>query len=149
MRTLLFVFLASLAWAAEPVSWARSPEAFVDHLVFVQLNTGARIAGHWASVTPDEFTIKVTRTSDKKAIRKGLRTIPRAAISEVRVAPRRSAGRHIGRAAGLTVGLMFLYPLATQVESVAVIALPVATTLLGHSLGKAYDERSRPVMFVD
>ncbi len=149
MRTLLLVFLAHLAWSAEPVSWARSPEAFVDNLVVVQLNTGTRIAGRWTSVTLDEFTMKVARTSDKKAISKGLRTIPRAAISEVRVAPRRSAGRHVGRAAGLTVGLMLLYPLAMRVQSYGVVALPVATTLLGHSLGKAYDERSRPVVFVD
>jgi len=149
MRSLLLVFSVSLAWAAEPVSWARSPEAFIGSLVTVHLNTGTRIAGHWTSVTLDEFTMKVEQTSNKKAIRKGLRTIPRSAIGEVRVAPRRSAGRHFGRAAGITVGFMLLYPLAMQVESSAVLALPVATTLLGNTLGKAFDERSRPVVFVD
>ncbi len=149
MRTLLLVFLVSRAWAAEPVSWARSPEAFVGSLVTVQLNTGTRIAGHWTSVTLDEFTMKVEQTSNKKAIRKGLRTIPRSAISEVRVAPRRVTGRHFGRAAGFTVGFMFLYPLATKASSYAVLALPVATAIVGNALGQAYDERSGPVVFVD
>ena len=88
------------AVAPEHVPWGRTNEIFAGRRVLVRLMSGAKIEGHWAGVTPDTFTMNVEKTSDRRAVGKGLQTLPRSSIAGVRTGTTRVRGRVIGVAAG-------------------------------------------------
>ncbi|MGA2186200.1 MAG: hypothetical protein ABSH47_24560 [Bryobacteraceae bacterium] len=84
----------------ERIAWNRTPEAFAGRRVLVRLAKGTRIEGHWASVTPETFTMNVVKTSDRHVVGKGLQTLPRSSIVGLRTGKQRVRGRVIGVVAG-------------------------------------------------
>jgi len=149
------LFLAAVMWAqAQPpperVSWNRTPEVLNGKLVLIKLTGGTRIEGGWVSVTPSTFTMRIEKTSNKREVQKGLQTIPRSSISEVRARKRRVRGRVIGTLAGF-------YGIATigAVASGSMEALQGPTGLAavggavaGFLIGKSFDHTSHEIILV-
>mgnify|MGYP004702051589 CR=1 FL=1 len=116
--------------------------AFGGRKAIVKLDSGARIEGTWLGVTPTTFTIDVDRTKGKNRLPKGVQTIDRSSIVELRVQERRIRGRVIGTILGYFGGM----PLAYQAPSAAV-GLPVLISVLtvSHLVGRASDKTTRVV----
>ena len=87
MRTMVFfTFFPILAQAAEPlrVTWQQVPSVCSGRIALVRLTTDTRLEGRILSVAAASFDMEVERTSDKKAAPKGIRTLDRSALAELR-----------------------------------------------------------------
>lgn len=145
MKRLTLVLLAPvLLYAAPPlpIEWEMTTAAFGGRKAIVKLDSGARIEGVWLDVTPTTFTIDVDRTKGKNGPPKGVQTLERSSIVELRLQERRIRGRVIGTLIGYFGGM----PLAYQAPSAAV-GLPVLIAMLttSHLLGRASDKTTRVV----
>jgi len=130
---------------AERVEWARTPEAFAGKWVAARLASGTRIEGHWVSVTPEAFTMKVEKTSDKAEVSKGTRELARSALVQVKSGKRRARGRVIGTIAGYFAGVV-IGNLAGDLGGAAIGAL---TGLVGgHLVGRASDRAMHEVVLL-
>jgi len=149
MRTIPFLLLLpALAQAAEPlrVTWQQVPSVCADRKSLIRLTSGTRVEGRLIAVPPTSFEIEVQRTSNAKEVSKGIQTLDRAALAELRVRDKRIAGRVLGS----IIGLVLSHPAACAVASVTVdiVALPVfiGVVTTGHMLGRIADLRSRVVI---
>jgi hypothetical protein len=149
MRTLaLFMIIPTLLQAAEPlrVGWQQVPSVCADRKALIRLASGTRIEGRLMSVSPASFEMEVQRTSNKSEVPKGIRTLDRASLAELRVRDKRIAGR----VTGTIIGVMFSQGLAYVVASATadILALPVfiGVITLGHMLGRMADLRSQVVV---
>jgi len=149
MRTLLLLMVAStFALAAEPlrVTWQQVPSVCADRKSLIRLTSGTRVEGRLMAVSPTSFEFEVQRTSNAREVAKGIQTLDRAALAELRVRDKRIAGRVLGSIAGLILS----HPIACAVVSVTadIVALPVFITVVtgGHMLGRIADLRSQVVI---
>lgn len=149
MRTLvLLMFVSALAQAAEPLraTWQQVPSVCANRKSLIRLTSGTRVEGRLMAVSPTSFDIEVQRTSNRKDVAKGIQTIDRAALAELRVRDKRIAGRVLGSIAGLILS----HPIACAVVSVTadIVALPVfiGVVTAGHMLGWIADLRSQVVI---
>jgi len=142
-----FMFFPILAQAAEPlrVTWQQVPSVCSGRIALVRLTTDTRLVGRILSVAATSFDMEVERTSDKKAAPKGIRTLDRSALVELRVRDKRIRGRVIGALAGLMATGPIVYSMSAGV--VAAIGLPVYVGIIavGHLAGQSFDHKSRVV----
>lgn len=144
MRMITLVLAAGPLLSAAlpaPIEWERTPAAFGGRKAIVKLDTGARIEGNWLGVTPTTFTMDVERTKGKNRPSKGMQTIERSAIVELRLQERRNRGRMIG---GI-IGFYFGGPIAYQASSGWFLPIWAAATAGGILVGRVMDKATRIV----
>ena len=135
------------AVAPESVAWGRTAEAFAGRRVLVRLSKGVRIEGDWAGVTADTFTMNVRKTSDRRAVGKGLRTLPRSSILGVRTGTARVRGRVIGVAAGyFGVGGVGVAIYGRNGGEFAAPIAAIAGGIAGYFVGRAMDRATHEVV---
>ncbi len=145
MRYLFLLLLAPLLLHAAPpvpLEWEMNTAAFGGRKAIVKLDSGARIEGNWLSVTPTTFTMDVERTKGKNRPPKGVQTIERSAIVELRPQERRIRGRVIGTTAGFFAGTPMFWSMATPAGGLAVLG---SVMTVSHLLGRASDKATRVV----
>lgn len=125
-----------------PIEWEMTTAAFGGRKAIVELDSGARIEGTWLGVTPTTFTMDVDRTKGKNRPPKGVQTIERSAIVELRLQERRIRGRVIGTAAGYFAGTPLFWSMATPAGALAVLGSVMTVSYL---LGRASDKATRVV----
>ena len=155
MRTILLLLLTGSLYGSlygqaqvppESVAWNRAPEALAGHFVSMKLVDGTRIGGHWISVTPNTFTMKVRTSSNHRTVAENVQKIPRASIVEVRVGGRRN---NRGRWYGTVLGIYGVTALAVRAQSAGlVIAAPLLGSFAGYEVGDAIDRRSRKIVLL-
>ncbi|MCL4844859.1 MAG: hypothetical protein KJZ79_23615 [Bryobacteraceae bacterium] len=99
MRHLFLLSLAAALLPAAPpppIEWEATTAILGGHTAIVKLDSGARIEGAWLGVTPTTFTMDVKRAKGKNRPAKGVQTIGRSAIVELRVRRHRIRGRGFG-----------------------------------------------------
>jgi hypothetical protein len=113
------------------------------------LPNGAVVEGQILEVRNDELVLKVSKSSDQKAYPKGRLSIPRSAVSTIRLTQTKgSAGRIIGTLAGIFGGAGIGTVIALNNEEpgggarAGVAALWVGTTLAGYYLGRSFDRKT-------
>jgi hypothetical protein len=67
MRIILMLLAAAGFGLAQPIDWSDTPEALAGQSVSVTLTDGTTMSGTWVSVTPNTFTMKVDRTTNRRA----------------------------------------------------------------------------------
>jgi hypothetical protein len=134
--------------APERVHWDQTTRAFAGKVVAVRLTGGTRIEGSWAGVTASTFTIKVDKSSNRKDIPTGVRTLQRSSIASLESGTRRVRGRVIGAFAGFyTIGMI----------GAAIVHQPDALqggwglaasagAVGGYFLGRGFDQARREVI---
>jgi hypothetical protein len=134
----------------ERVAWARTTVAFAGRHVVVRLTTGTRIDGHWVGVTPETFTMSVTKTSDRRVVSAGLQTLPRSSIVTLRAGKQRVRGRVIGTVAGFYGPATLGYLVTRQPDGLQSGWGIAAYTLafVGFFVGRAYDHGTREVVLL-
>lgn len=146
MRHVLPLLLAPVLLTAAPpvpIEWETTPAAFAGRKAIVELNTGARIEGVWLGVTPTTFVIDVDRAHGKNRPPKGVQTIERSAIVELRVQQRQIGWRVFGTVFGWLAGSSAALG-ATNVPPAPILILTTVT--IGHLVGMAFDKRSSRVL---
>ena len=67
------------------LAWAELGPAIAGQKIQLVLPGGVEIQGNVLGVEPEALRLDVTKTSDKKAVRKGENSIPRPAVSTIRI----------------------------------------------------------------
>lgn len=134
----------------ERVPWSRTPEVLANKYVSVRLNSGTRVEGSWASVAPTTFTMKVSKTTNRNEIPKGLQVIPRSSLAELRAGKRRIRGRVLGTIAGF-YGVALIGTAASS--SADALQGPVgiaafAGGILGFFVGRAFDHAMKEIVIL-
>lgn len=145
MRHALLLMLAPLLLSAAPplpIEWEMTTAAFGGRKAIVKLDSGARIEGTWLGVTPTTFTMDVKRAKGKNRPAKGVHTLERSAIVELRLQERRIRGRVIGTTAGYFAGMPLFWSMATPAGGLAVLG---SVMTVSHLLGRAADKATRVV----
>jgi len=141
MRHVLPLLLAPVLLTAAPplpMEWEMTPAAFGGRKAIVKLNTGARIEGVWLGVTSTTFTIDVDRAYGKNRPQKGVHTLERSAIVELRVQERRIRGRVWGLVFGYFGGALPALHLSSSGAAKFVFLLCTTTGFLaGYAADKA------------
>jgi hypothetical protein len=85
----IVLLVASNCFAAakqrKELAWAELGPAIAGKKISLVLPGGVEIQGNVLGVEPESLRLDVTRTSNKKAIRKGETSIPRPAVSAIRI----------------------------------------------------------------
>lgn len=126
------------------VRWSETTDTFAGDSVRVKLTNGTVIRGLWASVKADSFNFKVEHTSNRRAVGKGLQTLPRNQIAEVSYGKRRTRGRGWGTSLGIYAFAL----LAARHPNYGTLAGIVAGGVGGYYLGKAIDYQTRQVTLI-
>lgn len=142
MRHLLllcFLVLPLAAQRRERVDWCRSPELLAGRHIDVQLLSGERVSGAWASVKEGTFTLM-----DKNG---RSRTFARGQIRSVRASRRRASRRLLGAVAGFYGGVTAAAAATRSPDGLQGVWGPVtlATTLGGYFAGRSLDRDSREI----
>jgi len=158
MKSLTLATVALLGAAAFPgaagetarLSWSELPSVLVDEKISTVLADGTHLEGEVLAVRPDALVLDVRKTADKKAYPKGQATVPRAAVSAVKIVREQGAVKMAGGIAG-GVGAFFLTGLmAYHADSAALVyTLPItvsAGAVGGYYAGKAADRRTRLIL---
>ena len=149
MKTTLFLVASILVAQAQPIAWNRSAESMAGQFAQVKLTNVTRIGGTWVSVTPKSFTMNVEKTSNKTEIGKGLQSIPRSSLLQLRAGTRRARGRVIGTLTGYFV-IAAIAGLASGAEAaqgpwgLAILGGGIA----GYYIGKSVDYDAREISFL-
>lgn len=136
--------LALALLAVIEVPWSESPQVLAGKYVAVELVSGTRLEGYWASVSPDSFVFKVEKTSDKRALPKGAQKIPRSSIAVVKARRRSVRGRTIGTISGFLLGGVLL---AAGMQEALLLA-PYGLATAGFFVGRSIDHAMQPVVFL-
>jgi hypothetical protein len=141
------------AVAATPpaeIRWNELAALIVGHRVSIPLPGGGLVEGEALSVRDDSLVLDIGKTSDASRYPKGQTPVPRASVSEVRLAERRSTGgRILGTAVGALAGIVGGAEIAvhgTHSESAGVSAFTstaVALTVAGYYAGRSVDRHTR------
>ena len=156
MITLFLAAVPLLLHAAPPmqIEWEMTPAAFGGRKAIVKLDSGARIEGNWLSVTPATFTIDVERARGKNSPPRGVHTLDRRAIVELRLQERRIRGRVWGTVFGFVAAPSALsavhgrsWEQGRSLEKKAGPALGVFYGVLvaSYMAGRAFDKATREV----
>jgi len=155
MRIAILFLTTALLLPADPqserVQWNHAATAFAGRSVEVKLTSGTRIRGAWNWVTPDSFTMRVEKTSNGREYRKGVQTVPRSLIAEVRVGERRVRGRWIGSLAGF-YSIAAIGAAASRSPEALQGAIGIAAYaggFAGYFIGRSYDYETHPVILYD
>jgi hypothetical protein len=147
---LVAVFPAAAATSPAEIRWNELAALVIGHRVSVPLPGGGIVEGEALSVRDGALVLDVGNTSDASRYPKGQTPIPRAAVTEVRLAERRgSGGRILGSVVGALVGIVGGAEIAvhgTRSEGPAVstfTAVAVASTVAGYFAGRAVDRHTR------
>ena len=157
-------FLAGSVWllmagaaAAAPaeIRWNELAALVVGHHVSIPLPGGGMVEGDALSVRDDSLVLDIRRTSDAGRYPKGQTPIPRAAVTEVRLAERRGpGGRILGSAVGAIAGVVAGAEIAVhgnRSEAAAVSTFTVtaiACTVGGYFIGRSADRHTRVLRVV-
>ena len=134
-----------LLWGGGPrqiqLTWRELGPRIADEKIALVLPGGTHIQGKVRHVEPDGIRLRVTKTSDRKVLRKGEHLIPRQSISVLRVTEYRTLGRILTTtavvgAAAVIVGMNYpdLY------EGPLIIIVPAVTVggMTGLAIGGYY-----------
>lgn len=154
--TLVLAAVPLLLHAAPPlpIEWEMTTAALGGRKAIVKLDNGARIEGNWLGVTPNTFTIDVERAMGKNSPPRGVHTLDRSAIVELRLQERRIRGRVWGTVFGFVAGSSALSAIhgrsweqGRSLEKKAGPALGVFYGVLvaSYVAGRAFDKATREV----
>ena len=148
---LILAFMMSAQAQPQRIAWERTTEAFKGKFILVKLTSGTRIGGGWLSVTSQTFTMSVESSSNKHEIQKGIQTVARSSIAEVRVRNRRVRGRVIGTLAGFysvaAIGSLVSGSMEALQGPTGIAALGGAVA--GYFIGRSLDKASREIVFIE
>jgi len=151
MRVTLLILAAMMSAKAQPIAWDHTTEALKGKFILVKLTSGTLIGGGWLSVTSQTFTMSVESSSNKHEIQKGLQTVARSSIAEVRVRNRRVRGRVIGTLAGFysvaAIGSLVSGSMEALQGPTGIAALGGAVA--GYFIGRSLDKASREIVFIE
>lgn len=138
----------SLAMAAQQVqvAWSELAPLTVDKKVSLNLVDSKRVQGEMLAVRPDELVLNIRKSSDRKLYPNGQASIPREAVSEIRVIREKGPVKLFGGVAGTIGGLFASAGLAYVGAGAAaipglVLLVPVSA-VAGYYAGKALDRRT-------
>ncbi len=137
-----------LLHAAPPltIEWEATPTAFAGKKARVKFENGGGIIGVWLGVTPTAFTMDVDYAWGKNPLKRGVHTIDRTAIVELRMQERQVGGRVIYTIAGFFTGHVLGYGAGSAAGYGAIV---LAVTIAGHALGAVADKQSRRVLIIE
>ncbi len=122
------------------VFWSQTPETFAGKSALVQLDSGVEIEGVWTSVTADTFTMKVEKSSNHRAIPKGLSSHPRISIRSLKTRSRRIWRRWIGAVIGYAgVGAIVVSSARSPEAGAIGLASMFAAGAVGYLAGRSLD----------
>jgi hypothetical protein len=160
MRHVLLLMLAPLILQAGPplpIEWEMTTAAFGGRKAIVKLDTGARIEGVWLGVTPSTFTMDVKRTKGKNRPPKGVQTIDRGAIVELRLHESRIRREVTGTLLGTAIGLHAAdYAavstsalMSTGASTAVFLTVWVSVITTARLVGRWLDKKSRRVVIIE
>lgn len=148
---LLLVFGRGLAAADETVEtkWNALRPLIVNQKIALELPDGTEIQGKTLAVGPDGLRMKVSKTSNRKVMRKGERMIPRASVSVIRMTQHYGFARLLVPAgvAAASVALVATRDIDIYEGSLVVVVPAVAAsgiaggTIAGYYVGKRIDRK--------
>ncbi len=159
MKRQLVAALGAVLWMCPAVTAAGSgPEAVRwnelgarvgGNKVALVLPDGTHLEGRVREVEPGGLRLRVSKTSDRKVIRKGEQLIPRASVTLLRVTEYRKLGRLLTTVGALGAAAAIVASQSIDVyEGPMVIAVPaviaggmVGVGVGGYYTGKALDKR--------
>lgn len=129
--------------------WSELSPIVTDHKVALVLPAGTEIEGKVLSVEPDGLRLRVTRTSDRNAVGKGERLIPRQSVSVLRLTEYRKMARLLCTLGAVAIaGLVVASQDIDVYEGPAVIIVPAVTAVgtagagvAGYFIGKRIDKK--------
>ena len=143
-------FLSIAAAPPPEIRWNEMAALIVGHRVSIPLPGGGLVEGEALSVRDDSLVLDIGKTSDPIRYPKGQTPVPRASVTEVRLAERRgTGGRILGTAVGALAGIVAGAEIAvhgTQSEAAGVSAFTataVAFTVAGYYAGRSADRHTR------
>jgi hypothetical protein len=146
----LGLFPAAAATAPADIRWNELAALIVGHHVSIPLPGGGFVEGEALSVRDDSLVLDIGKTSSASRYPKGQAPIPRASVTEVRLAERRgTGGRILGTVVGALAGAVAGAELAvhkTRSEAAGVptfTATAVAVTVAGYCAGRSADRHTR------
>jgi hypothetical protein len=148
MRRALLLLLAPVLLTAAPpltIEWEATPTAFAGKKARVKFENGGGIIGVWLGVTPTAFTIDVDYAWGKNPLKRGVHTIDRTAIVELRMQERQVGGRVTGTIVGFLTGHVLGYGVGSAAGAGAIV---LAVTIAGHALGAVSDMQGRKVLII-
>jgi hypothetical protein len=144
------LFRADASTEPAEIQWNELAALIVGHHVSIPLAGGVVVEGDALSVRAQALMLDIGRTSDSRQYPKGQTAIPRASVTEVRLAEHRgSGGRILGTVVGALVGMVVGGEIAvhgpnSEAAGVSTFtASAVACTVAGYYAGKSADRHSR------
>jgi hypothetical protein len=144
------LFRADASTEPAEIQWNELATLIVGHHVSIPLAGGVVVEGDALSVRDQALMLDIGRTSDSRQYPKGQTAIPRASVTEVRLAEHRgSGGRILGTVVGALVGMVVGGEIAvhgTNSEGAGIstfTASAVACTVAGYYAGRSADRHSR------
>ena len=134
---------------ALPVRWSDLSRLVTNRRAALVLPIGAEIEGRVLRVEPDGLRIRVSRTSDRRVVPKGVQLIPRQSISVIRITQYRIAGRLLCTAGALALASSIVATRDIDLyEGPAVVLIPamaaagaVGAGVGGYFIGKRIDKK--------
>jgi len=143
-------FPAAAATPPAEIRWNELAALIVGHHVWIPLPGGGLVEGEALSVRDDSLVLDIGKSSNTSRYPKGQAPIPRASVTEVRLAERRgTGGRILGTAVGALAGVVAGAEIAvhgTHSEAAGVSAFTataVALTVGGYYAGRSADRHTR------
>ncbi len=129
--------------------WGELAPLVTDRKIALVLPAGTHVQGKVLAVEPEGLRMKVTRTSDRKALPKGERLIPRQSVSVLKLTEYRKLGRLLCTVGSVAVAAAVIASQDIDVyEGPAVIIVPAVATVGtlgigvgGYFAGKRIDRR--------
>jgi len=144
------IFPATAATPPAEIRWNELAPLIVGHHVSIPLLGGGIVEGEALSLRDDSLVLDISKTSDASRYPKGQTPIPRASVTEIRMAERRgTGGRILGSVVGALVGMVAGAEIAahgTRSEAAVVstfTATAVALTIGGYYAGRSADRHTR------
>lgn len=136
--------------AADPkqsaLRWTELSGVLVDKRIALTLADGTRLEGDALAVRADELVLDIRKTSNRQTYPKGQGSVPRSAISSVKLIRTDGAWKVAGGASGAALAVAFMI-LGVYYESALlgyggfILGLPLGI-IAGYHLGKAADRRA-------
>ena len=147
----LLLVAASQAAADETVEvkWDVLGPMIANRKIALALPDGTEIQGKALAAGPDGLRLKVSKTSDRKVMRKGERLVPRASVSVIRMTQHHGIARLLVPAGVLAVSVAVVATRDIDIyEGPLVVVVPVVAagaiaggTVAGYYVGKRMDRK--------
>lgn len=161
MKSAVLIAIAAVSWlcpaalrADSPrelsLKWSELGPAVTDRKVSIGLPDGTYVEGKVQSVEPEGLRMRVTKTSNKTALAKGERLLPKQSVSTISVRHDRKIGRIIGVAAAVGGAVIAIAANDPRVdEGVGLIVIPAVAVggtaglgVAGYYIGRHFDKRT-------